>query len=331
MASPQAKEVEKIIYDYKAGVIGAGQALTMDQRRAVTDGIGQWATVRDDVTVEEVELGGRPALLHTPDNVKSGMVALYMHGGGYVMGSLKSHGRLMAHLAHHTAAPVYGLDFRRAPEHPFPAALDDTKAAYDALLAMGWTPDQIVLAGDSAGGGLVLAVMSLIRDEGELPAGGMLLSPWLDLALTGESMQTTCRCGPVDDATDARGVRGHVRRERPRGQSHDLAHVHGLPRSATADHPREFLGDPPGRCTDGRCQCVGRGRRRRVPGMGRSASRLPALRRLPPGGRRVPSRHRGVVREAQGSLSARARRCTEGLGNAYRDCGALHFTEHEDR
>ena len=102
MASPQAKEVEKIIYDYKAGVIGAGQALTMDQRRAVTDGIGQWATIRDDVDRwKRWSSADVPHCLILLITVKPGMVVLYMHGGGYVMGSLTSHGRLMAHLAHH--------------------------------------------------------------------------------------------------------------------------------------------------------------------------------------------------------------------------------------
>lgn len=190
MPSPQAKEVEQIIQEYKAGVIGMGQALTMDQRRAVTDGIGQWATVRDDVDLEGVELGGRHASLYVPAAAEPGMVVLYLHGGGYVMGSLTSHGRLMAHLAHHCSAPVYGLDFRRAPEDPYPAALDDARSAYTALLEMGWNSDQIILAGDSAGAGLVLAVMALSREAGEsAPAGGILLSPWLDLALTADSME----------------------------------------------------------------------------------------------------------------------------------------------
>lgn len=190
MPSTEAKQVEQIIQDYKAGVIGKGQALTMDERRKVTDAIGEWATVRDDVELETLKLGGRDASHYLPEAVEPGMVVLYLHGGGYVMGSLDSHGRLMAHLAHQSSAPVYGLDFRRAPENPYPAALDDARAAYLALLDSGWKPDQIVLAGDSAGGGLVLAVMSVIREAGEpAPAGGILLSPWLDLALTGDSME----------------------------------------------------------------------------------------------------------------------------------------------
>ncbi|MGW6335973.1 alpha/beta hydrolase [Nocardia rhamnosiphila] len=197
MPSPQAKDVEQIIQDYKAGVIGKGQALTMDERRAVTDGIGQWATVRDDVELESVRLGGRNAARYDPSSIKPGMVVLYLHGGGYVMGSLNSHGRLMAHVAHHCSAPVYGLDFRRAPENPYPAALDDARSAYKELLELGWKPNQIVLAGDSAGGGLVLAVLALIREAGEAaPAGGVLLSPWLDLALTGDSMERLAASDP---------------------------------------------------------------------------------------------------------------------------------------
>lgn len=197
MPSPQAKAVERIIQEYKDGVIGRGDALTMVQRRAVSDEIGLWATVRDDVGQEEVELGGRAARLFTPDSILPGMVMLYMHGGGYVMGSLESHGRLMAHIAHHSSSPVYGLDFRRAPEAPYPAALDDVTSAYEALLAKGWAPNQVILAGDSAGGGLVLAAMGSLRATGKsLPAGGILLSPWLDLALTGDSMERLAEIDP---------------------------------------------------------------------------------------------------------------------------------------
>lgn len=190
MPSPEAAQAEQTIQDYKAGVIGMGQELTMDERRTVTDGIGLWGVERDDVASERLTLGHRPASLSTPSEVDGDMVILYLHGGGYVMGSLDSHGRLMGHLAHHCRTPVYGLDFRRAPEDPYPAALDDAKAAYSALVEQGWKADQIVLAGDSAGGGLALAVMSILRDAGEeLPAGAMVFSPWLDLALTGDSIE----------------------------------------------------------------------------------------------------------------------------------------------
>ncbi|MFC7504918.1 alpha/beta hydrolase [Nocardioides sp. CPCC 206347] len=188
--SRQAHEVAQLIQDYKARVIGLGQSLTMDERRKATDSIGEWATTRDDVELRSTRLGSREASHYVPDSTEPGMVMLYLHGGGYVMGSLDSHGRLMAHLAHSCSTEVYGLDFRRAPENPYPAALDDAKAAYDALLELGHSPHEIVIAGDSAGAGLALAVMALIRDAGDdLPAGAMLFSPWLDLALTGESME----------------------------------------------------------------------------------------------------------------------------------------------
>lgn len=175
MPSAQAKKAEHI-QEYKVGVIGMGQALTMDERCAVTEGIGQWATTRDDVDLEAVKLGERDASLYGPVAVEPGMVVLYLHGGRYVMGSLASHGRLMAHLAHHCSTPVYGLNFRRAPENPYPAALDDARSAYSALLEMGWNADK--------------AVIALLREAGEsAPAGGILLSSWLDLALTSDSME----------------------------------------------------------------------------------------------------------------------------------------------
>lgn len=190
MSSSQAQDIKQVIADYRAGVIGLGPSLTLDERREAADAIGVWATPIDDVSRTAVELGGRAGTEYTHDSIEPGLVVLYLHGGGYVMSSLYSHDRLMAHLSKRTKTRVYGLDFRRAPENPYPAALEDTLAAYREVLGLGYHHDQIVLVGDSAGGGLVLAAMAALREQGEpLPGGGITLSPWLDLALTGESIE----------------------------------------------------------------------------------------------------------------------------------------------
>jgi acetyl esterase/lipase len=116
-------------------------------------------------------------------------VILYLHGGGYVSGSLLTHRALMGHLSRHANARVLALDYRLAPEHPYPAAIEDAWAAYWWLLGQGYAADRIVVAGDSAGGGLTLALLLALRDAHvPLPAAAICFSPWVDLALTGASL-----------------------------------------------------------------------------------------------------------------------------------------------
>jgi monoterpene epsilon-lactone hydrolase len=114
---------------------------------------------------------------------------LYLHGGGYYFCSPKTHRSLVFALARRCGARTFSLAYRLAPEHPFPAALDDALAAYRQLLADGVPPQTIVMAGDSAGGGLALATLLALRDAGDsLPGGGLLFSPWTDLAASGASI-----------------------------------------------------------------------------------------------------------------------------------------------
>jgi acetyl esterase/lipase len=114
---------------------------------------------------------------------------LFFHSGGYVVGSRRTHRGVAAHLSRAAGGPVHVLDYRKAPEHPYPAALEDALAAYRALLEQAPDPGAIALAGDSAGGGLVLALTLRLRATGEpLPAALGLMSPWLDLSLSGASI-----------------------------------------------------------------------------------------------------------------------------------------------
>ena len=109
---------------------------------------------------------------------------LYLHGGGYVSGGPVTHRALTSHLAKLADASVAVADYRLAPEHPFPAALDDAHRAYLALLEKGHAPERLAVAGDSAGGGLTLALLQRLRDEGQpLPACALMFSPWVDLTL----------------------------------------------------------------------------------------------------------------------------------------------------
>jgi len=136
-------------------------------------------------------LGSVEVVTLTPHEVEAPeRVVLYLHGGSFIYGSEGSHGELCARLALASRAKVVFPLYRLAPEHPFPAALDDAMAVYRALLESGISLRKLVLAGDSAGGNLVLALLTRLRDEGaELPRAGILISPWVDLAARDGSMQ----------------------------------------------------------------------------------------------------------------------------------------------
>lgn len=126
----------------------------------------------------------------TPPQLDNGPVVLYLHGGGYVSGSPRTHRLMTTQIARVIPACVLAIDYRLAPEHPYPAALADAWAAYWWLLTQGVAPNEIIVAGDSAGGGLAIALALALRDANmPLPAGVVGLSPWLDLALEGESVQ----------------------------------------------------------------------------------------------------------------------------------------------
>jgi epsilon-lactone hydrolase len=147
-----------------------------------------------------VALGGVPAERVTPPAATGGRCVLFLHGGGYVSGSAQLYRNLTWRLAAAAEAPLYFLDYRLAPEHPFPAALDDAVAGYCGLLDRGADPEEVVLLGDSAGGGLVFSLLLRLRDEGKpRPRRAVALSPWTDLALTGASLRLNAAADRVSD------------------------------------------------------------------------------------------------------------------------------------
>jgi epsilon-lactone hydrolase len=157
--------------------------MPMAQRRRTMDAMGGDRDVTAWVTVETTEIGGVDAELLTPHVGSSGRF-LYLHGGAYVAGSTRSHRPLAARLAAGSGLSAWVINYRLAPEHPFPAALDDACAAWRALAHGG--PAMIV--GDSAGGGLALATMVALRDRGDiLPTRAFLASPWVDLSCSDPS------------------------------------------------------------------------------------------------------------------------------------------------
>lgn len=183
--------------------------------------------------VTPVDAGGSPAGWVTPTGKRSSAVIYYLHGGGYVFGAMDTYRDILGRLTRLTGARALWLDYRLAPECPFPAAVDDALAGYRWLLAQGVNPHDIIFAGDSAGGGLALATLLAARDAGlPLPAGATLLSPWTDL--TGESATAISRAA-VDvmlvGSGIAHGGRRYLAGADPRHPlaSPLFADLHGLP------------------------------------------------------------------------------------------------------
>ena len=167
-------------------------------RRERMNGFGRRYTVPPDVSITPVEAGGVPAEWTITPSADPDRVLIFLHGGGYMAGSLDSHRHVVAEVGREAKVRTLALDYRLAPEHPFPAALDDAVAGYRFVLEQGIAPSRIVLAGESAGGGLALATLLRLREAGEtLPACVWLSSPWVDLALSGGSLATKAAEDPL--------------------------------------------------------------------------------------------------------------------------------------
>ncbi|MFJ1755527.1 alpha/beta hydrolase [Kitasatospora sp. NPDC088134] len=164
----------------------------------------------EDVAVRRTALGGRPALELAPAGTAGPGRLLYLHGGGYLVGSPDTHAGLAGELARRAGLHAVSLDYRLAPEHVFPAAVDDGLAAYRELLATGTDPRTLVLAGDSAGGALALATLLAARAAGlPQPAAVVLFSPWVDLALRGGSLRTKADADRIFTEADLRAYAAH--------------------------------------------------------------------------------------------------------------------------
>ena len=170
---------------------------SVEEAREMYDKAKYVFALPEGVEVVKDEIGGVPAEILTPPSRGAGTF-LYLHGGGYAIGSPESHRHLVGALAVASRTRAYALDYRRAPEHPFPAAVDDAVAGYRGLLEAGIAPGSIVLGGDSAGGGLTVAALVAIRDAGlALPAAGVCISPWTDLTNEAESYRTHADRDPL--------------------------------------------------------------------------------------------------------------------------------------
>ena len=190
MASPQAEAIKQMLVEMQEKVLGRSEPPTLEEMRANAEGFNQMATEPDGVTFENETVGGVPCTWAIPDNAAEGYALEYVHGGGYVIGSAGSHRRFTGHFAKALGCRVVSVDYRLAPEHPHPAAVEDSTAVYRALLD-SYEPDHLAVSGDSAGGGLTMATLVKLRDDGTpLPAAGVPISPWVDMEALGESMQS---------------------------------------------------------------------------------------------------------------------------------------------
>ena len=149
-------------------------------------------------SVRRVDADGVPADLVSAGGPSSGKAILYLHGGGYVIGSSATHRELACRLSAAADADVLAIDYRLAPENPFPAPVEDAVTAYKWLIGQGCDPAGVAIAGDSAGGGLTVATLVSLRDQGiPLPACGVCLSPWVDMEGLGESMTSRASLDPM--------------------------------------------------------------------------------------------------------------------------------------
>ncbi len=170
---------------------------TTDDDRLSYERIMSSLPLDDDIETQRVGVNGVPAEWISAPESQESRVVLYLHGGGYLFGSARTHRVMLAHLARAAKARVLALDYRLAPEIPFPAPVEDSVSAYQWLLSQGVSPRKIVFGGDSAGGGLVVAAMVALRSVGEpMPAAGVCISPWADMEATGQSYTTNAENDP---------------------------------------------------------------------------------------------------------------------------------------
>jgi acetyl esterase/lipase len=172
--------------------------LTFVEQRADFEQQISLLPVAESVTFEPLSADGVPAEWIVPEGAPERSVLLYLHGGGYCIGSINTHRSMVSHIAGAAKTRALLIDYRLAPENPFPAAVEDSTAAYKWLLSRGIAAGDIIVAGDSAGGGLTVATLLSLKEQGiGLPAAAVLISPWVDLAATGDSIISKADIDPM--------------------------------------------------------------------------------------------------------------------------------------
>jgi acetyl esterase/lipase len=187
----------RALYQGWSDRMAANPAMTIADLRGLFDEWQQPTLEPEGVTYKSDTVAGVEAIWALPLDADTRKVILYTHGGGFAVGSAASHRKLAGHLARHLGVTAVVLDYRRAPEHPFPAQIEDATAVYRELLARGFKAQDITTSGDSAGGNLAISTVLKLRDDGvALPGAVIAFSPWLDMEHVGKTLQTNA-------ATDA--------------------------------------------------------------------------------------------------------------------------------
>ena len=193
MAGPEIVKLKRIL---REKAVPPGVDIPLEQRRKGMEKVA--FKVADDIGVEAVTVAGRAAEWITAPGSQTGRAILYLHGGGYVMGSLTTHRALVGEISRAAQAAALLVDYRLAPEAPFPAAVEDGVASYRWLLEQGFTPKNLAIAGDSAGGGLAVATLISARDQGlPMPKAAVPISPWSDMTCANESYKTRAEADPL--------------------------------------------------------------------------------------------------------------------------------------
>ena len=192
------QEVEAFKELLAAGAIGDGEERSLEDMRGGYEQLGGAFPIADDVSIEEFSADGVSARFTNIGDNASDSILFYLHGGGYVIGSLTTHQSLVADISRAGGVKGFAIDYELAPEGQFPCATRDAVKAYQWLLGTGVKAENIVIAGDSAGGGLTVATLVKLRDQNiPLPGAAILLSPWADLTHTSDSMDSRAEEDPM--------------------------------------------------------------------------------------------------------------------------------------
>lgn len=205
MASAEITAVRKMLAEMRGP-----DAPPVEQERAMMDGISQLFPLTADFVVEPGKVGGIEGDWVRKRGVRSDAALLYLHGGGYRIGSPLSHRHLVGALSAAANIPVFAANYRLAPEEPFPAAVDDSTAAYRGLINLGYAPNRLAIAGDSAGGGLTIATLVSAKQKGvPMPAAAAVISPWVDLTNAAPSYRLRAERDPMISRDSIDGYAKH--------------------------------------------------------------------------------------------------------------------------
>ncbi len=217
MISPEATK----LFTYLRSVETVPPGSIAEQRAGFDASVAK-VPLPDGVSDEAVVGPGFTGLWLRPEGAPGDAAILHLHGGGFVLGSTTSHKPMLSHMAATAGVSVLAIDYRLSPEHVWPAALDDALAAYRWLLEQGFAAGRITVSGDSAGGGLALALLIRLKGEGlPQPASAVLISPWLDLRLVSDSISRNAAADPLMNLDQVRGMAeaylGDLPADDPRG------------------------------------------------------------------------------------------------------------------